>query len=230
METTMAKENEGFRKYLVPTPFIDCDNQQIIEYARSLTHPTASTVENAISIYYAVRDDVRYDPYFVSLDPSHLKASYTLQARRGFCVTKAVLLAAASRAAGIPSRLGFADVRNHLTTERLRALMGTDLFVYHGYTELFLDGRWVKATPAFNRSLCERFNVKPLDFDGVHDSVFQAYDMKGNKHMEYVRDHGAYADLPLSDIAESYRRHYPHLIVENMLAAEGDFEKEARLQ
>ena len=28
--------------------------------------------------------------------------------------------------------------------------MGTDLFVYHGYAELFLDGKWVKATPAFN--------------------------------------------------------------------------------
>jgi len=230
METTMTKDNDEFRKYLAPTPFIDCENPQIIAYARSLTRHSASPVENAVSIYYAVRDDIRYDPYCVSLDPAHLKASYTLQARRGFCVTKAVLLAAANRAAGIPSRLGFADVRNHLTTERLRALMGTDLFVYHGYTELFLDGRWVKATPAFNRSLCERFNVKPLEFDGVHNSVFQAYDMKGNKHMEYVRDHGTYADLPLNDIAESFRQHYPRLIVEKMQATEGDFEREARPQ
>ncbi len=226
----MTRENDEIRKYLAPTPFIDSDNQQIVAYVRSLTRPAASPVENAISIYYAVRDDIRYDPYRVSLDPAQLKASNTLQARRGFCVTKAVLLAAASRAAGIPSRLGFADVRNHLTTERLRAIMGTDLFVYHGYTELFLDGRWVKATPAFNRSLCERFNVKPLDFDGVHDSMFQAYDMKGNKHMEYVRDHGTYADLPLNDIIESYRRHYPRLIEENMLVTGGDFEREARPQ
>ena len=106
--------------------------------------------------------------------------------------------------------------------------MGTDLFVYHGYTELFLNGRWVKATPAFNRSLCERFNVKPLAFDGVNDSMFQAYDENGNKHLEYVRDHGVYADVPLSDIVESFKRHYPRLIVENVLASEDDFENEAR--
>jgi transglutaminase-like putative cysteine protease len=228
MESTMAKANEGLWKYLAPTPFINCDNQQIIEYAHSLTRHTSSPVENAISMYYAVRDDVRYDPYNVRLDLAHLKASYTLQVRRGFCVSKAVLLAAASRAVGIPSRLGFADVRNHLTTARLRASMGTDLFVYHGYTELFLNGRWVKATPAFNRSLCERFNVKPLAFDGVNDSVFQAYDVNGNKHLEYVRDHGAYADVPLSDIVESFKRHYPRLIVENVLASKDDFENEAR--
>jgi transglutaminase-like putative cysteine protease len=224
----MAKENEGFRKYLVPTPFIDCDNQQIIAYANSLSCHTSCPVENAISIYHAVRDDVRYDPYNVRLDQAHLKASYTLQVRRGFCVSKAVLLAAASRAVGIPSRLGFANVRNHLTTARLRESMGTDLFVYHGYTELFLNGRWVKATPAFNRSLCERFNVKPLAFDGVNDSMFQAYDENGNKHMEYVQDHGAYADVPLSDIVESFKRHYPRLIVENVLDSEDDFENEAR--
>jgi transglutaminase-like putative cysteine protease len=226
----MAKENEELWQYLTPTPIIDCDNQQIIEYAHSLTRLTSYPVENAVSLYYAVRDDIRYDPYNVRLDQDHLKASYTLQVRRGFCVPKAVLLAAASRAIGIPSRLGFANVRNHLTTARLRASMGTDLFVYHGYAELFLNGRWVKATPAFNRSLCERFNVKPLAFDGVNDAVFQAYDENGNKHMEYVRDHGAYADVPLSDIVESFKRHYPGLIIENALAGEDNFENEARPQ
>ena len=226
----MAKENEELWQYLTPTPIIDCDNQQIIEYAHSLTRLTSYPVENAVSLYYAVRDDIRYDPYNVRLDQDHLKASYTLQVRRGFCVPKAVLLAAASRAIGIPSRLGFANVRNHLTTARLRESMGTDLFVSHGYAELFLNGRWVKATPAFNRSLCERFNVKPLAFDGVNDAVFQAYDENGNKHMEYVRDHGAYADVPLSDIVESFKRHYPGLIIENALAGEDNFENEARPQ
>jgi transglutaminase-like putative cysteine protease len=228
MELMMTRVDEDFRKYLAPTPFVDCDHQKIVEYAHSLTRHASSPVENAISLYYAVRDDVRYDPYDIRLDPAHLKASYTLQVQRGYCVAKAVLLAAASRAVGIPSRLGFADVRNHLTTARLKASMGTDLFVYHGYTELFLNGRWVKATPAFNRSLCERFNVTPLAFDGVNDSVFQAYDQNGNKHMEYVRDHGTYADVPLGDIIESFKRHYPRLIVESVLFNEGEFENEAR--
>lgn len=224
----MTKANEGFRKYLAPTPFIDCDNQQIIEYAHALTCHTTSPVENAISLYYAVRDDVRYDPYNVRLDQAHLKASYTLQVRRGYCVSKAVLLAAACRVVEIPSRLRFADVRNHLTTARLRVSMGTDLFVYHGYTELFLNDRWVKATPAFNRSLCERFDVKPLTFDGVNDSVFQAYNVNGNKHLEYVRDRGVYADVPLEEIVQSFKRHYPGLILEKVSAGENDFENEAR--
>ena len=224
----MTRVDEDFQKYLTATPFIDWDNQKIIEYARLVTRRDSSPVKRAISLFYAVRDDVRYDPYDVHLDLAHLKASYTLQVQRGYCVAKAVLLAAASRAIGIPSRLGFADVRNHLTTARLKASMGTDLFVYHGYTELFLNGRWVKATPAFNRSLCERFDVKPLDFDGVNDSIFQPYDLNGNKHMEYVRDHGTYADIPLGDIIESFKRHYPRLVVESVLFDGGDFENEAR--
>jgi len=224
----MTRADEDFVKYLAPTPFIDSDNQKIVEYARSVTRGDSSAVQSAIRLFYAVRDDIRYDPYGVRLDLAHLKASYTLQVRRGYCVAKAALLAAASRAVGIPSRLGFADVRNHLTTPRLKASMGTDLFVYHGYTELFLNGRWVKATPAFNRSLCERFNVKPLDFDGVHDSVFQPHDLNGNRHMEYVRDHGTFADVPLDDIVESFKGHYPHVVVESVLVDEGDFEDEAR--
>ncbi len=224
--TQLARE---FREYLAPTPFIDCDNQTVAEYAHAHTRATCSPIENAISLYYAVRDDIRYDPYNVRLDAAHLKASYTLQVHRGYCVAKAVLLASASRVVGIPSRLGFADVKNHLTTARLKALMNTDLFVYHGYTELFLNGRWVKATPAFNRTLCERFDVKPLDFDGVNDSVFQTYDLKGNKHMEYVRDHGTYADVPLDDIIESFKAHYPRLIVEGALDTDSGFENETRL-
>ncbi len=112
----------------------------------------------------------------------------------GFCITKAVLLAAGARVWGIPSRLGFADVRNHLTSERLRWAMGTDLFIWHGFVELFLEGRWVKATPAFDRFLCEKVGVAPLAFDGTRDSVFQAADVEGNRFMEYVKDRGHYSD------------------------------------
>jgi transglutaminase-like putative cysteine protease len=138
-----------------------------------------------------------------------MKASYTLAAKRGYCVSKAVLLAAAGRAVGIPSRLGLADVVNHLTSDKLKKHMGTDVFYYHGYTEFFLDNKWVKATPAFNRSMCEKFNVKPLEFDGVNDSIFHAYDVQGNRHMEYIRDHGSFADLPLATIVEAYKVVYP---------------------
>jgi transglutaminase-like putative cysteine protease len=196
--------HDDLSNYLSPTAFIDCDNQTIVDYAHSKTDKNSSDVDKAVRLYYAVRDDIYYDPYRFSPDPEKMKASYTLESKRGYCVAKAVLLAATSRAVGIPSRLGFADVINHLATERLKKLMGTDIFYYHGYTEFFLNNKWVKATPAFNRSMCEKFSVKPLEFDGANDSIFHAFDTQGNKHMEYLRDHGSFADLPLATIIEAY--------------------------
>lgn len=219
--------NKKFSIYLGPTPFIDSDHSQVVEYAHSLTKNTSTTIEMAVNLYSAVRDDIRYDPYNICLDLHHLKASYTLQHRKGYCVSKAVLLAATCRAVGIPCRLRFADVKNHLSTKRLRESMGTDIFVYHGYNELFLSGRWVKVTPTFNRSLCEKFNIKPLDFDGVNDSVLHPYDMSGNKHLEYVYDHGVYDDVPLTKITDSFKLHYPNLNFDGNLNIDDEFENEA---
>ncbi len=169
-------------------------------------------MDKAVALYYAVRDGIRYDPYYIDLRPGAMRASAVLKRGSGFCVAKAVVLAAAARTHGIASRLGFADVRNHLTTERMRRAMRTDLFVFHGYAELLVEGRWVKATPAFNISLCERFDVTPLEFDGRRDSLFQQYDREGNRHMEYVRDRGHFSDLPLDEMLEAFEEHYPWLM------------------
>src|SRR5690606_31207041 len=127
-------------------------------------------------LYYIVRDRFLYDPYSVDLSDEGMRASTVIARGRGYCVTKAALMAAAARAAGIPARLGFADVRNHLATKRLLDMLGTDIFYYHGYVELWLDGKWVKATPAFNIELCDKFRVRPLEFDGRTDSIFHPYD------------------------------------------------------
>ena len=118
-------------------------------------------------LYYAVRDGLRYDPYNTPMKREAYRASTTLGAGHGYCVNKAGLMAAVCRAVGIPARVGYADVRNHMTTKRLSDLMGSDTFYYHGYTEVWLDGRWVKATPAFNKELTEKFGLKPLDWDAV---------------------------------------------------------------
>jgi hypothetical protein len=87
--------------------------------------------------------------------------------------------------------------------------MGSDLFVYHGYTEFLLDGKWVKATPAFNLELCRRFRVKPLEFDGASDSIFHPFDQDERRHMEYLRDRGSYADVPVEAIQQAFREAYP---------------------
>jgi len=195
--------------YLTPTFYIDSDHPDIVEFSKRHTRADHSPVENAVDLYYAVRDSVRYNPYAVSPSKADMKASAVLNLGEGYCVAKAVLLAACLRSVKIPARLGFADVKNHLTTGRLRERMGTDIFIWHGYTDIFLEGKWVKATPAFNLSLCETFKVKSLEFDGKSDSVFHAFDVKGNRHMEYLKDHGRFADLPWERIMADFIATYP---------------------
>ena len=197
-----------YRDYLAPTTVIDSDNIIVKDYATNAIEDAKDDTEKAVRLYYKVRDDILYDPYSPFFLPEHYRASNIIKLKRGFCVPKAVLLAALGRAVGIPTRLGFADVKNHLSTESLIEFLGSDLFVYHGYTEFYLNGKWVKATPAFNRELCDRFNVKPLEFDGKNDSIFQQYNGEDKKFMEYVTDHGTYSDLPLEKILSAWKNEY----------------------
>lgn len=192
---------------LKPTTLIDSDHPAVQAFAKQHGNGTSQR-ERAVALYYAVRDGFRYDPYRVDLSPSGMKASSVLAAGFGWCVTKATLLAAACRAAGIPARLGFADVRNHLSTERMRQAMQTDIFAWHGYADLWLDGAWRKATPAFNLQLCEKFGLLPLEFDGISDSIYHPFDRAGNRHMEYVRQRGTFNDLPLAQIVATFREIY----------------------
>lgn len=207
--------------YRQSTTFLDADHPRVVRFARDAVGQRSQSAEQAVALYYAVRDGFRYDPYRIDLRPAAMRASALIERGYGFCVPKAILLAAAARALGIPSRLGFADVKNHLATERLRRAMGTDLFVFHGYSELWLGDRWVKATPAFNRELCERFNVDPLEFDGVRDSLFQQMDREGHRYMEYVRDRGQYADLPLGEMLAAFEEYYPALLTDDVFLATG---------
>ncbi len=192
---------------LGPTAFIDSDHPAVQAFATEQARG-ASDRERAVALVYAVRDGFRYDPYRIDLSPAGMRASTVLANGYGWCVPKAILLAAACRAAGIPARLGFADVRNHLSTERMRQTMKTDLFVWHGYTDIWIEGAWRKATPAFNFELCERFGLLPLEFDGVHDSIYHPFDLAGHRHMEYVNQRGSFDDLPLNQILASFREVY----------------------
>ena len=195
-------------EYLSPGRYIDSRNSRVVAFAEENVKGRDER-ERAVSLYYAVRDKIRYNPFLDFSKPDVFRASAVLEAGQGFCVGKASLLAACARAAGIEARVGFADVKNHLTTPRLAETMGSDLFVYHGYTDLRIDGRWVKATPAFNLALCTRFRVKPLEFDGRADSIFHPFDEDARRHMEYLRDRGVYADVPVDEIQRAFREAYP---------------------
>jgi transglutaminase-like putative cysteine protease len=216
------------QNYLSPTYFLDSDAPEVIAFAEDYAGNEKTSLEKGIALFYAVRDKIRYDPYRIELEKKEsFKASVIISRGYGYCVAKAIALAAVARASGIPSRLGFADVRNHLSTERLRRLMKTDTFVFHGYTELFLEGCWVKATPTFNLSLCDKFGVNPLDFDGRKDSLFHPYDREGKRHMEYVKDHGPFPDVPYERIVMYFREYYPAYFQMRNVEQEGAFEREA---
>ena len=197
-------------EFLSPGQYIDSNDPGVVAFSKTNTKGKSQR-ERAISLYYAVRDKIRYNPFLDFSKPAAFKASAVLEAGEGFCVGKAALLAACGRAAGLESRVGFADVKNHLTSPRLAETMGSDLFVYHGYTDLYLEGKWVKATPAFNLELCTRFRVKPLEFDGRSDSIFHPFDEDDRRHMEYLRDRGVYADVPVDEIQRAFREAYPRL-------------------
>ena len=216
-------DNAPTPAHLAPTALIDCDHPAVIALAQRATGATAR--ERAVALYYLVRDGFRYDPYRIDLSVAGLRASRVLEAGYGWCVPKAALLAAAARAAGIPARVGYADVRNHLSTERMREVSGTDLYIWHGYTEMWLDGEWVKATPAFNLSLCERFGILPLDWDGKADSLYHPYDREGRLHMEYVNQRGSFDDVPVARIVEDFTAMYPRWV--ESAATDADFEKDA---
>lgn len=195
-------------KYLAPTSIIDSDHPEVAAFAAEAAGDATDPVEQAVRLYYAVRDGVRYDPYYPFYKPEHYRASNVLRGRRGFCIPKVSVLCAVARSRGIPARPAFADVRNHLATKQLLEFIGSDLFSYHGYVDLFLEGKWVKATPAFNKELCARHHVAPLEFDGRTDSVFQPYNERNKRFMEYVAYHGFYADIPVEEIVAAWEKTY----------------------
>ena len=212
-------------QFLAPATYIDSGSPQVIAFARQTVAGTKDMHTAILQLYAVIRDTIVYDPYVNFADPANFRASGVLAAGRGFCVGKSALLTASARVIGIPARVGFADVRNHLTSRRLYEKIKTDIFLWHSYTELYLSERWVKATPAFDRALCERVGLKPLEFDGVTDSLFQPFDQAGRRHMEYLKDRGTFADVPFEIIQADFLRTYAGLMGGNGLA--GDFRSEA---
>lgn len=170
--------------------------------------PPEREVERVQALFLAVRDGFVYDPYRLDLRPEALKASRIVTKSHSYCVEKAVLLAASLRAQGFASRLFFGNVRNHIGTGRLEAFLGTNVLAFHGAAEVYLHQRWIKLTPAFNRELCEKLGVHPLEFDGVHDAVFQEFAPGGDRFMEYLVEHGSFDDLPYALYLEELHRHY----------------------
>jgi transglutaminase-like putative cysteine protease len=203
----------GASDFLAPTRFVDSDSREVREFvARGLKGAgDLSPTGTAIRLFDAVRDEIRYNPFEIGTTADEYRASRIAGKPTNYCVPKAILLTAALRAAGIPAAVGFADVRNHLNSPKLAELMGTDLFIYHGYVAVWLEGRQFKVTPAFNTGMCERFGVRQLIFDGESDALFHEFDRNSQRHMEYVNDRGWFLDPPIDQLLVDFRATYPKL-------------------
>jgi transglutaminase-like putative cysteine protease len=222
MNTNGMAMMDRHEQYLQATEIINSNHREVRAFAEESLAGTKDPVEKAVRLYYAVRDLIWYDPYYPFYKPEHYRASNVLKARRGFCIPKVSLLCAAARACGIPARAGFATVRNHLATRQLLDFIGSDIFTYHGFTEFFLEGKWVKATPAFNKELCRKHGVAPLEFTGCEDSMFQSYNADKRKFMEYLEFHGTFADIPVEEIVCAFEKTYGRERVQGWIE---DFEK-----
>ena len=209
----MATSESGreMDEYLASTEYIDADHPSIRKKAQELTAHVRAKREQAVALFRYVRDRFPYRLIYEIPGRDYFRASATLSRGEGFCMPKSILLAALARAVGIPSRLHFADIRNHIlppsTTERLK----TDVMAYHTYVELCLDGKWVKATPSFDIGFCQKFNLVPVDFDGEHDAMLHHLDRGGRVHIEYIADYGVRAEFPIDEVIAAFRRTYPHL-------------------
>lgn len=196
--------------HLEPTSFLDFDHPEVERFAREAVGDASTPREQAARLFLAVRDQVRYDPFTMRMTPECFRASTVVRERAAFCIPKAVLLAATARLVGIPAAIGLSDVVNHFSTPKMAQVMGgREVFMHHGWAALHIEGKWVKAVPAFNKELCALMQVPPTEFDGTRDAILQQYKEDGSVHMEYLRDHGVWSDLPYLRIDSDWSAYYP---------------------
>ena len=188
------------------------DAPEVLAFAEQ--HTTGCTTERkkAVALYYAVRDGFLYDPYNLNFNKEGLRASNLVARKSGYCVEKSNLMATCCRAVGIPSRLSFYDVKNHIATEKLERILGTNVLVFHGAAEIFLDDRWLKVTPVFNASLCAKLGVQPLEFEGTSDAIFQSYTNDNAKFTEYLHDYGSFDEIPYDLMLATVKKAYPQIV------------------
>jgi len=206
------------KEYLEETFHFDFSHKHIQKIYNQLKGSEALTdKEFAIKAYLFVRDNWHYYPYRISLIENDWKCSEIILHKQGHCIDKVIILISLLRAAQIPARLGLAKVKNHIAVDQIVQKFGTDVLVPHGYAEIYLNKKWIKATPAFNKELCDKLNVNVLDFNGEHDSLFQEFDRTGNAiFMEYLEDYGTFNKVPLTFMHKLLVDHYPQIKEQNI--------------
>lgn len=201
------------QKYLQATPILEVNDRSTQELIADIDI-SLSKKEQAIALYYKVRDGFIYNAYHLDLRPEGLKSSVIMQKSRAWCVEKSIVMATGLRALGIPSKLGYGIVINHIGVEKLTQMLRREEIVFHGYVSAYLNGKWVKSTPAFDPLVCQLSGVDPLEWDGENDALFQEF-QDGHKFMEYTHFYGEFEDVPVELMNAEMEKYYPHLFEED---------------
>ncbi|MFX1314484.1 MAG: transglutaminase family protein [Promethearchaeota archaeon] len=201
---------EDLSIYLQPNEFFDFNKETVSNKAYEITDGLKNQKEKAIALFYWVRDEIKYNmALFIPKVKNYFIASKTIRRHEGFCVSKSILLSTLARAVGIPARIHLCDLINHLVSQKVIDYMGHNVMYYHGYSEFYLNGKWLKLTPSFDQQTAIRGKFLPMvEFDGENDAVFPPYDVNGNLFGEYVKDRGVHANLPLDDIDKLFQEKY----------------------
>ena len=194
--------------YLAKTFFYDYEQESIQRYIKELAFEQLSQKEKIVKLYYQIRDGWWYNPYGMNFQKERFKSSRLIYQKDGNCLDKCILYISCLRALGIPARIHLAKVSNHIAVEKLVEKIGTNELTPHGMVDIFINGKWIKSSPAFNKELCERYHVAPLDFDGESDSVFQEYNREGKAFMDYLEDYGSFEDFPYDFVIQNMKEHY----------------------
>ncbi len=197
--------------YLSSTYYFDFETEEIQQLVSEFNNDFLSDKEKTKLLYLKVRDSWRYDPYNLSFSKENFKASKIARKSKGHCVEKSIILIACLRALEIPARLHLGKVKNHIGVERLTEKFGTNELTPHGMINVYLNNKWLKLSPAFNKSMCRICSVSPLEFDGENNSFLQEFNNDGGKFMEYLEDYGHFEDVPLEFMIKNAKEHYPQI-------------------
>lgn len=191
--------------YLLSTNYIDSDHPAVIAAMKQAVGDKKSVRERAISIHDFVRDEIQFGWSASFYDQ---KASEVLDAKVGFCNTKATLFIAMLRAAEIPARQRFVSINTDIIGDFISP--GTP-YVDHSYTEVFLNDRWVKTdsyivdSDLYNAALPKLSEEGRIIGYGVHKNGTHTWDGKDNAFAQFLDDgthpgltnidHGVYSDI-----------------------------------
>lgn len=194
------------KEYLNSTQWINAD--AVGEKTDEIIAELSSPQEKAAALFIFVRDNITYTPYVDYRQKELYRADRILATESTYCVPKAILLATMARAAGIPSRLRFATIRNHRMPRRLKEALGSDEIHGHGFTELFINERWLTATPAFDKAMSIEQGFTLVEFDGTEDARFHPFDTCGTPHIDYLSYSEPFADFEYDWLMDHFKEQY----------------------